>query len=250
MKPVSFKSGKHTLRGFVHEPKQYDTAIVFLHGFPGHCEGKTAKSILPHLKEFLLLKFDFAGTDLSDGKFEDKLISKEVKDVKAAINFVAKTYKPKQIVLFGHSTGAINAALYAYKDKRIKKIILAGGTGDLKRGVQYEFTPVQVKSLWEKGYFTYRRPGDWMHNKRVKKRYYDEFFKLDVLKSLRKFKGKTLVIHAENDEYVPKINADELAQACRTKVITIKNADHQFRRTGKATAKRIVTFILCENPGL
>ena len=232
-KSIAFKNGKGlTLRGFVFEPKKYQTAIVFLHGFPSHCSGFSGTRIakLVEKTNLLLLTFDFSGTDLSDGKFENKLMSQEVSDIKYAIDFLAKNYSFQQLVLIGHSTGAIDAALYAYKDKRIDKLILTGVVSDLKHAVRYDFTDEQVRDFWKKGYIVYNDPEKWYHRKKLKKAFYDEFFTLDIPTAIKKFKKPLLIVQGENDEAIPVKDAEELfAQANRPKkLVIIRGADHSF----------------------
>ncbi|HIJ10769.1 TPA: alpha/beta hydrolase, partial [Candidatus Woesearchaeota archaeon] len=213
---ISFKnSRKQTLRGILHEPKKYDTAILFLHGFPSNIEGFTTTRLSKTIEKtnYLFMAFNFSHTLNSDGKFEEKLLSNELKDIKAAIDFLESNYKYTQLVVVGHSTGAINIALYAHKDKRIDKIVLIASSGELKHAVQYEFTPLQVREFWMKGYATYNRPGKWYHKKRIKKAYYDEFFTLDILGSLHKFKGPVLIIHPEKDQHIPITDARDLFTA-------------------------------------
>lgn len=234
--PIHFKNKDNlTLRGFIFKPRKYETAIIFLHGFPSHCQSFTASRVSKAIEKtkYLLMTFDFSHTKTSDGKFEEKLISKEVEDIKCAIDYLEKNYPFKKLILIGHSTGAINAALYGYKDERIDKMVLIAGSGDLKQGVQYEFTPIQVRQFWTKGYATYNRPGKWYHRKRIKKAYYDEFFKLDVLKSLSRFKKPVLIVHPEKDEYI-SVSEDpqELFKAANRpkKLVIIKDADHRFSK--------------------
>lgn len=235
IKPVSFKNGRGlTLRGFVHEPKKYDTAIVFLHGFPGSNESSVSKRIGKSFGElgYLVLKFDFSGTRSSEGKFEDKTMSKEVQDVKYAINFLKKNYNFKKLVLIGTSTGAIDAALYAHRDKRISKVVLMGCAGNLKHAARYDFTDEQVRDFWTRGYIIYKsKTGKkwWAHNKKLKKAFYDEFFTLDLLGSIHKFHKPLLIIHGQNDKDVPfDKNIPELFKAANKpkKIVIIKNADH------------------------
>jgi hypothetical protein len=79
-KPISFKNKKGIiLRGFVHIPKKYDTALIFLHGFPGSAIGSSGTRIGKTFEKlgYLTLRFSFSGTPPSDGKFEDKLMSQE-----------------------------------------------------------------------------------------------------------------------------------------------------------------------------
>jgi len=250
-----FNDKKQKLRGFVHTPKyknknkskkssrasklnnaaQHETAIIFLHGFPSCCYGSTAKRAARDFskRSYLVMMFDFSGTNKSEGKFEDKLISQEVREIRYAIDFLEKEFGFKKLVLVGHSTGGIDAALYAHKDKRISKLILFGASGNLKESVKYEFTQLQIRQFWIKGFITYKQEGKWFHNKKMKKKYYDEFFKLDVLKSLSKFRKPVLIVHGSDDEAVPaEVDAKDLYKAARMpkKLLIVNGADHRFSR--------------------
>ena len=235
-KAVEFKNSDGlTLRGFVYEPKKYDTAIVFLHGFPANCKYIVASNMGNYLERlgYLFLCFDFNGTDTSDGKFEDKLMSKEVKDVKYAIDFLSKNYKFNKLIIIGHSTGAIDAALYSYKDKRVDKLILLGGVGNLKQAVRYDFSDEDVHDFKTKDYIIYKNKNHWTYNKKLKRSFYDEFFTLDVLGSLHKFKKPVLIIHGSKDESVPvEKDPQELYSAANEpkKLIIINGADHKFSK--------------------
>ena len=247
-KPISFKNGYGlTLRGFAYIPRyerkktnkehsqqKNDTAILFLHGFPGNCEGGTAKRIGKSFSQlgYLTMVFDFNGTRSSDGKFEDKLMSKEMKDIKYAIDFLYKNYKFKKLVVIGHSTGAIDAALYAYHDKRINKLILMGAESNLKHSVMYDFTDQQVHDFWTKGYIVYTHGKKWLRNKKLKKAFYDEFFTLDIKKSIKKYKRPLLIIHGEKDEAIPLTDPKELYHFAHKskKLVIVKDADHRFTK--------------------
>lgn len=232
--PAEFKNSQGlTLRGFVHKPKKYDTAIIFLHGFPGSMFGTAARVL--HLFSklgFLCFRFEFSGTNTSEGKFEDKLMSKEVKEVKDAIDFLEKNFPFKKLVLIGHSTGAIDAALYAHKDKRVNKLILLGGVSDLKQGVRYDFTDQQVHDFWSKGYINYRNPNKWYHKKRLKKAFYDEFFTLDIPKAIKKYHRPILIVHGDKDEAVTVKEAYQLYRLANKpkRLAIIKGADHRFTK--------------------
>jgi len=248
---IEFKNRKGlTLRGFIHQPKKYNTAIVFLHGFPGDCNSKTSlrRARTFEKLDYLSLRFDFSGTNKSDGKFEDKLMSEEVKDTRCAIDFLQKNYKYKKLILIGFSTGAIDAALYAYTDRRVDKVILVGGVGNLKEAVRYDFTDEQVRDFWTRGYIVYKNKGHWTNKKKLKKAFYDEFFKLDVLGSVHKFKKPILIVHGEKDEAVP-VNKDphELYRAAsgRKKLVIMGGGDHRLskQKHWKKTVLEIKKFI-------
>lgn len=234
-KPIQFKNSDGlTLRGFVHEPLWHDTAIIYLHGFPSHCQSHSSKRICKALRclGYLVLSFDVSNTASSDGNFENKLMSKEAADIKYAINFLEKNYKYKQLVLLGVSTGAIEACLYAYKDKRIDKVILLGGEADLKEAVHYDFTDEQIVRFKQDGFIIYNAPEKWYHGKKLNKAFYDEFFTLDIAKALQKYKKPLLIIHGGKDEAVPVSNAQELYTTANEpkKLIIIRGADHRFSR--------------------
>lgn len=257
IKEISFKNQKgQVLRGFIHEPKKYNTTILTLHGFPGSCTGRrvveTAKQLAK--KGFLVMRFDFSGSNISEGKFEDKLMSQEVKEIKYAIDFLKKNYRFKRLVLHGHSTGSIDASLYAYKDKRINRLILSGATDRLDLSARFDFSDRQVWDFWTKGYITYKpRPGArkdekkyWVTGKRLKKAFYDEFFTLDIPNAMKKFRRPVLIIHGEMDEGVPLQRAKELYKLCNKpkQLYIIKDADHRFtkRKWLKLFVKKTARF--------
>jgi len=231
---VEFKNNKGiTLRGFVHEPKKYDTAIIKLHGFPSST-GKSARTFCnaANLFGYLAFRFDFSGSGDSDGEFEDKLMSQEVKDIRAAIDYLAERYKFQHLVLIGGSTGAIDAALYAHTDPRVTKLVLIAGLLDLKKGATYDFTEEQIQNFEEKGYIVYDRPDRWYHNKRLKKAFYDEFFALDIEKAIKDYHNPLLVIHGDKDEGVPVTDGKALYAAANDpkQLVIIKGADHRISK--------------------
>ena len=235
IKGIDFKNNLNLrLKGFVHEPKNYDTAIIHLHGFPGNMF-KTPLRMCRAMSTlgYLCMRFEFTGTHKSEGKFEDKLMSQEVKDIRYAINFLKKNYSFKKLILIGHSTGAIDAALYAYRDKRIDKLVLMGSVSNLDEAVRYDFTDKQVRNFWLKGFVTYNEPGNWTHRKKINKAFYDEFFKLNIPRDIKKFKKPILIIHGTKDEAIPfdKDPKEIYKLANRPKkLVYIKDADHSFKK--------------------
>lgn len=233
IKPIEFQNGSGlALRGFIHEPNSYETAVVFLHGFPASNNYAVSTRIGESLEKlnYLVVRFEFNGTNTSDGEFDNKLMSEEVKDVKSAIDFLDSKYKFKKLILVGHSTGAIDAALYSYQDDRIDKLVLLGGVGNLKEAVSYDFSEEEVNEFLINGYYTFKTENHWTFNKKLNKAFYDEFFTLDVLGSLNKFENPVLIIHGENDEVV-SVSKDpiELNEAAKnSRLVIIKNADHKF----------------------
>lgn len=234
-KVISFKNKEGlTLRGFVYNPffGSGDTAILFLHGFPGHCSSSAQRFCRALSFSCRTMGFDFSGTDTSEGKFENKLISKEVSDIKYAIDFLETNYGFKRLFLVGISTGAIDAALYSYKDKRITGVVLLAGVSNLKKSVHYDFSAQQITCFKKKKYIVYNHDGKWYNGKKLKKKFYDEFFTLNISHALKKCKKPLLIIHGEKDIAVPVKEAYDLYAIANQpkKLVIIKNADHKFSK--------------------
>jgi pimeloyl-ACP methyl ester carboxylesterase len=247
IKSISFRNYKGVmLRGFIHEPESYEHAAIFLHGFPGSCSG-TAKGICNGLARqgILCMRFDFSGTDTSDGNFEDKLISRETREIRDAVDFIRKNHKFRTLSLIGTSTGAIEAGLYAHTDRRICRLVLMGTVFDLGNSARYDFTDRMVRDFWTKGYITYRRPGKWYDGKRLSKRYYDEFFRLDLPGPVERFRRPLLIIHGERDEAIPLSEARAMYRHARQpkKMVIIKGAGHQYKGKLRVTSDAIASFI-------
>jgi len=235
IKKVEFKNKyNQSLKGFVHEPKKYNTAVIFLHGFPAHCNHSSIKLFSKTLcfLGHLILRFNFSGTDTSEGKFENKTFSKEVEDIKYAIDFLSKNYKFKQLVLIGHSGGAIDATLYAHKDKRIDKLILLSGVSNLKKIVNIEFTKKQIKDFKERRYIIYDKSNKWYDQKRLNQSFYNEFFTLNLIKAIKKYKKQLLVVHGNKDQLISVSHAKELYKNANQpkKLIIIRGANHNFSK--------------------
>jgi pimeloyl-ACP methyl ester carboxylesterase len=249
-KAVEFTNGRNqTLRGFIHEPLRYKTAVVFLHGFPTHCNYPAIRSFSRALSVLgnLVLRFNFSGTDNSDGNFEDKRFSQEVEDIKYAIDYLTQNYQFEQLVLVGHSGGAIDASLYAHRDKRVDKVVLISGVSDLEKAVEIEFTKKQIKDFEERGYIVYNQPGKWQHQKRLNRQFYDEFFKLDIPKTLKRYKKPLLIIHGSEDETIPVSHAHELYETANKpkQLMIIEGADHNLSklRYGLRVVRGVSKFI-------
>ena len=245
--PISFQSRGKTLRGVLYVPVKYTSAVVLLHGFPGDSSGGTDRRARMLARAgFLALRFDFTGCGMSDGKHEERLMSGDVKDTRAAIDYLCAHAEFDKLVLLGHSTGAIDAALYAHTDKRVDAIIISAGVADLKRGVTYEFTSKQVTDFRSRGFTKTPWLMEWSGKReRIVKAFYDEFFTLNIAAALKKFHKPVLIIHGDKDEAVPVTEAHELYALANKpkKLIIIKGADHRFQKKAAAYGRELSTFL-------
>ena len=129
---VSFEGPIGTLRGLLHRPDGSDPApaIVLLHGFTGqHIESdrlyvQAARALAA--AGFAALRFDFYGSDHSDGDFEEFTLDSEVADAGAALDWLSaqRGIDPARIGVLGLSLGGAVAALLAGQEPRVKTTVL------------------------------------------------------------------------------------------------------------------------------
>lgn len=245
-----------TLRGFVHLPEKSQSkrkAFIYLHGFPGHCTGSAARFCSRmEARGYLCLRFDFSGSDSSEGEFSDKLMSQEVKDVGSAIDFLFEHYADQfdELILAGCSTGAIDASLYAHTDSRVGKLILLAGVSDLTHAVHYDFSEERIAEFEAKGEIVYDWEewfyDEWFFGKSLKRAFYDEFFVLDIPAALRAWKGATLILHGTEDAMIP-VSKDphELYALCNDpkQLVIMEGAVHNFAGHEDEVVRVIDEFI-------
>ena len=107
-KRISFPSNDGMkLAGVVEMPDQEPLAsVVFAHCFTCSKDLKATVRVSRQLASlgFLTLRFDFRGVGDSEGRFEDSNFQTNIADLCSAIDWLAETHQPPQ-VLIGHSLG-------------------------------------------------------------------------------------------------------------------------------------------------
>ncbi|NBW40571.1 alpha/beta fold hydrolase, partial [bacterium] len=120
--------------------------LVFFHGFPGSSDYIVSQRMKDFSRNsYNVLRLDFSGSGRSKGKFENKTMTKEAKEVITAFEFATKLTPNLPVSLVGHSTGAIDVALsFSHFPstllEQIHSVILLGGVSDLKKGISYDFS--------------------------------------------------------------------------------------------------------------
>lgn len=119
---VECKSNGLTLRGIMHLPDQRSGPIPFVILFHGFCDDRNEINFVhTELSRRLCeqgigsVRFDFAGSGESDGKFEDMTVSGEVKDGLAILDYVKGLdfVDQDRIALHGLSLGGCVASIVA-----------------------------------------------------------------------------------------------------------------------------------------
>jgi pimeloyl-ACP methyl ester carboxylesterase len=226
------RSGK-LLRGMIHEPtnspvRRGAPGVVFFHGFTGDrmeshwlfvkCSRALARVGVASLR------FDFYGSGESEGKFQEVTLQGEVADAHAAIEYFGRQrgIDHDRLGLVGLSMGGAIAATVAAR-ARVKSLVLWAALA----------RPSHLRKLAERttkpipGSRRLREYGAHM----VSTAFLKNIEKVDPLESIAKFKGTTLIIHPEKDEYLPLSHPRDFFLAAGGEIkeeVIIPGADHTF----------------------
>ncbi len=229
---VRFKNKeKEVLSGYLHVPekKKYSSGIILSHCF-------TCSKHIPVIRKmcdslalsgFLVLRYDFAGSGESEGKFEDETYSKEIEDFHSGVQFLKKQ-GVKEIGALGHSMGSATTILAGNQNKNIKALVTMGGDSSTQ-GIEKVFPKEVLDTIKKKGQCEHTIFGRKVI---MKKEFFDDAKKHSIENTLKKSKKPICIIHGEKDELVDVENARKLYfYANEPKNITIiPNGDHMFTK--------------------
>ena len=202
--------------------------VVFFHGFTADrmeshwifvkCARALARAGIASLR------FDFYGSGESDGEFREVTLQGEVSDALAAVSFFrrAKAIDPRRVGLLGLSLGGAIAASIARRVEAEALVLWAALAH-----------PAHLHVLAERN----TRPIAGPHGLRefgahaVSPRFLEGLEKVDPLHSIAPFTKPVLIIHPENDAYLPPSHPEDFLHAAGAAIkekIIIPGADHTF----------------------
>lgn len=232
---ISILCNKVRLSGVLHLPRRNQNKkvplIVLLHGFVGSKVGehrlfvKAARNFTE--KGYAVFRFDFSGCGESDGDYADVTVTKQLKEVQAVLDYVSslKEVDANNIILIGHSLGGAVASLTASMDKRIRKLILWSPVAKPYEDIAAIVGDAALQTAKVLGVFDY-------HGFYVSQLFLEDLKSHYPLEAIRSYEGQLLVIHAAEDEDVPKENAvyysESLKRGSTVNIRYIKDANHTF----------------------
>lgn len=242
---ISKKDGV-VLRGVVNTPddfdknKKYPTVIMY-HGFGGDRDGRTWMRIqnAKHLTQrgYIVVRFDFSGTNESDGNFYDMTVTRELYEANMIYDFTKmRSYVDKDRIYFiGHSLGGVISTLIGAKINP-RAIALLAPASDMNN-IDYLKLAVQIRVEDE-----YDNLSEIEKIKKIKdledldiggeklhRRFWLDFFRYDIYEAAEKYKGNVLILRGNQDELVFKDSNEKLNKAFpHSKYEEIDGADHSF----------------------
>lgn len=212
-----------------------DSGVIFLHGFPsGEVWAERIGADLPELADraaaqlrWTALAVRFRGCGESTGNFS---LKGWLDDVKAAVEFLHREQSPERIWLCGFGTGGAVGLIAGAADPRVAGVAIAGSPADFD---DWAANPNRLMA----------------HAKRVGA-ISDESFPTDAdgwkaeLRRIRAVEAAEalaprplIVVHGEEDDLVPNLDARLLADAHRqAELRIIEGAGHQLRHDPRAVA--------------
>lgn len=183
------------------------------------------------------LRFDFLGCGDSQGNFEDLTVTKQIENLRSAIDFLENVdgINMRRIGLLGWSRGSAICILTAAKDKRIRCGVSWAGEADFRETWAKQY----IREAKKRGYIYSR----WWNLRTPYKAYRDEL-RFNILKCLKKVHTPFLFVHGDLDENVVLTQSELLYKKANKpkKIIIIKGADHSFAGFEKKLMKETLRW--------
>ena len=234
----SFMSGSLSLKCHLARPtgvKGSLPAIIICHGFPiGPIDARMAGSTFPELVDriandrgWTAMTFTFRGCGASDGDFS---LQGWVDDLRAAIDHVIAETSPAGGWLCGSSTGGSIALCVGADDPRVRGAALLSSRADFDDWAaqprRFADHAREIGAIRTPGFP--RQLDEWAR----------ELRRFRPVDAARRFAPRPLlIVHGDDDESVPTVEARQLTEAHGTAELRIiSGAGHRLRHDPRAVA--------------
>jgi alpha-beta hydrolase superfamily lysophospholipase len=221
------------LVGTLHEPvKRTRTLVILVHGFLAHRNQTLLRETATALsrKGYAAYRFDFSGNGDSEGRFEDAVPGKMLRELDSVVRHFKDRYT--KIFLLGHCLGGTIALLTAARSAlKVDGLILLAAPVHLDKAGERLLTSQQRSQIQSVGFtiMNVQRPVG-MIPYTVTDRFVGEMAAIDTLVVAENVTCPALLVHGTADPLVPASDSQELFEALSTKdIVLIGGADHDLR---------------------
>lgn len=216
----------HRLAACLHRPADRPVrgAIVVAHGMLSSKDSPKHQALADRLAAagFAALRFDFTGLGESEGSQESLTVSREIEDLRAALQLLEdRLGLPAAVV--GSSLGGTVAVLAAADRDDLRALVTIAAPARL---------PHQPRAAWGHGH-GHRSDGrvEVAKGTFLRREFFEDAGRHDVVRAARAVRCPWLVVHGERDDVVPPADARLLAGAGRhAHLVPHPEAGHRFQR--------------------
>ena len=200
IKLVELQRDQYTLRGLYHEVENAKALVVMFHGFTGHLNEHNFffKNFAEEMEKIGIasLRYDFMGSGMSDGHFNEMTFLTELEDARAIINHALEIKGNAKLVVLGFSMGGAVAAKMGgeFQDK-IDKLILLSPAGDMDK--------IARAYLINPAYKHYDDQNIDMGGYLIGLNFAHTLKDYDLYEGVGRYPNNVLIVHGELDKAVP-----------------------------------------------
>ena len=190
-------------------------------------------------QDIQVLRFDFTGLGESEGNFSDTDFSSNIKDIKAAVNFLKEHHSTPRL-LIGHSLGGIAAVAAACEIREVKAVVTIAAPS----------SPAHILDHFEENIPNIIKHGFadvsiFDRSLRLTKKYIEDLKSYDKALFTRELDKPLLIFHSPYDNIVSIDEAARIFMQARhpKSFISLDKVDHLISK--KRDAEYIAEHIAC-----
>ena len=200
IKFVELNSEGYILRGLHHEVKDAKGLLVLFHGFTGSIieNGFFFKTLCEELAKHNIatLRFDFMGSGMSDGHFNEMDFTTELKDFHNIMKYAVANKGDKELYVLGFSFGGAVAGYGVSEyNEEVDKLVLCAPAGNMRETTKAGLD--NPNANW------YDKENIDMGGYLINKKFVEKFQDVDLYQNIEHFTKPTIIVHGELDQVVP-----------------------------------------------
>ncbi len=232
-KKIVFKDGDGcNVVGILAQPEGVSHSLAVLcHGFLSGKDSTTNRILTERLTALGIgtFRFDFFGHGESDGPFEQITVSRCVSQLERALD-LCREWGVARPTLVGSSFGGLVALATCAKGQALSRLALRCPVVDYPT-IWKERLGADGMTRWktENRIPHYAEPGEWIN---LNFAFYEDLKNFDIIASAPSITVPTLILHGEEDEYVPYVQSTLLDRELggEKDIVLFPGADHGFTR--------------------